>query len=186
MPRCASDTALVGIAPDQNCCRRRAPGVEYEIPDRERIAWIRTNPERHRRRCIEANARAGGMLNRLIKAAKQWNRGQRDGNDHKPLRSFHLEVMCYEAFSTKPADERRGLHALFGHLASRVLKQCPDPAGLSPHIDAGIGPEQRQQIEQKLRAAELETGDAIRYEERGDHPAACRCWGAVLGEPFRS
>lgn len=158
----------------------------YEIPDRERAAWIQTNPARHRRRCVEANERAGGMLNRLIKAAKHWNRSHREGNGDKPLRSFHLEAMCYEAFSTRPADERRGLHALFGHLASRVLTQCPDPAGLSPHIDAGIGPEHRQRVHHKLRAAELVTREAVRHEERGDDAAACRCWGAVLGEPFRS
>jgi hypothetical protein len=66
------------------------------------------HPARHRRLCIEANKRAGGMLNRLIKAAKHWNHGQRDGSGDKPLRSFHQEVMCYEAFSTSPATKSVG------------------------------------------------------------------------------
>ena len=158
----------------------------YEIPDRDRKAWIKTNPARHKQRCIAANDRAGGMLNRLIKAAKHWNRGQRDGAGHKPLRSFHLEVMAYEAFQAKPADERRGLRELFTFLKSRVARRCPDPAELGPHIDAGMGPEERQQIQAKLQEAERLATEAVRHEDRGDHAAACRHWRSLLGDQFRS
>lgn len=157
----------------------------YEIPDRDRKAWIRTNPARHRQRCIDANQRAGGMLNRLIKVAKHWNRHQRDGNGHKPLRSFHLEVMTYEAFQLKPSDERRGLRELFTFLKTRVALKCPDPAGLGPHVDAGMGPEERQQIQRKLQEAERMATDAVRHEDRGDHASACKCWRSLLGDQFQ-
>ena len=158
--------------------------VVYEIPDRERKAWIKTNPARHKQRCVAANDQAGGMLNRLIKAAKHWNRAQRGSDGRKLLRSFHLEVMAYEAFAAKPVDERRGLRDLFTFLQERVTRKCPDPAGLGPHIDAGMGPEERQQIQAKLREAARLAGEAVRHEERGDHAGACRHWKVLLGGPF--
>lgn len=157
----------------------------YEIPDRDRRSWIKTNPERHRQRCVAANERAGGMLNRLIKAAKHWNCTQRDANGDKPLRSFHLEVMAYEAFDTRPTDERRGLRDLFRFLATRIASRCADPAGLGPNVDAGMPPNERLRIQLKLQAAERVASEAIRHEEVGNHIAACNSWRSLLGPEFR-
>ena len=85
--------------------------AEFEIPDRDQRRWIKTNPRRHADACVQANSRAGGMLNGLIKAVKYWNR-----NNRELLRSFHLEVMAYGAFTYKPIDPRSGLQHLFTHL----------------------------------------------------------------------
>lgn len=167
-----------------------APGAKvedmvYEIPDRDRRSWIKTNPERHRLQCVLANSRAGGMLNRLIKAAKHWNRGQCDANGDKPLRSFHLEVMSYEAFSGPPTDERRGLRELFGFLETRIAFRCTDPAGLGPNVDAGMTPDERQRIQLKLQAAARIAGEAIRQEDVGNQHGACNSWRSLLGPEFR-
>ncbi|HEX4418389.1 MAG TPA: CBASS oligonucleotide cyclase [Kofleriaceae bacterium] len=159
-------------------------GMIYEIPDRDRQSWIKTNPERHRQECVSANARAGGMLNRLIKAAKYWNSAQCDANGDKPVRSFHLEVMAYEAFATKPTDERRGLWSLFGFLATRITSRCSDPARLGPNVDAGMTPDERQRIQLKLQKAERIASEAVRQEHLGNHVAACNNWRSLFGPKF--
>jgi hypothetical protein len=71
---------------------------------------------------------------------KHWNRRQ----GSSPLCYFHLEVMCYDAFSSPPAGYLEGLEALYGHLAQRVMRPCPDPAGLGENVDARVSSGQRE------------------------------------------
>jgi hypothetical protein len=164
-----------------------APGSHaevYEIPNRSRQNWIQTNPKVHEQLCKQANERAGGMLNRLIKAAKHWNRRNQNNSGDKPLGSFHLEVMAYGAFRAKPADERRGLCELFEHLASAVGKPCLDPAGLGPNLDAKLTPEERQRARRMLQEAARAARDAIHREQLGQHLEAWKLWRALLGPEF--
>lgn len=148
----------------------------YLIPDRERGAWIRSDPERHRQACIAANQSAGNMLNPLIKMAKALN-----ARHHRPLRSFHLEVMAYGAFAGRPAAYDSGLHTLLLHLADRVLQSCPDPAKLGPNIDQGMDSERRAKIRRVLQGWAQTAEQAIRAKERGDHEAAHAAWSSLFG-----
>lgn len=157
----------------------RTPTV-YEIPDRNLSRWIKTNPDRHRDACVAANERAGGMMNGLIKAVKQWNRGHGER-----VTSFHLEVMSYGAFAEKPVDTRSGMHRLFAHLRDAVLAPCPDPAGLGPNLDATLGATDRRAAYEALRAAVPTAAQAIEHERYGDHTGACTAWRSLLGGGFR-
>jgi hypothetical protein len=160
--------------------------VVYEIPDRNRRTWIRTNPERHRQRCVEANQRAGGMLNRIIKAAKHWNRSQKDARGEKPWRSFHLESLAYGAFRSPPGSERAGLAALLNHLVASASSSCPDPAGLGPSVDSDIDWGARQRAQQLTQSAASLAADAMAQERYGDHAAAAGRWRQLLGSEFRA
>ena len=152
----------------------------YEIPDRRVSRWIRTNPLAHREACVAANARAGDMLNGLIKAAKHWNRA-----NGKPLSSFHIEVMSYSAFGAKPADPRTGLRDLFRHLASAVQFDCQDPAHLGRPIDADLTPQERASAREQLLQAERIAAAAVEAERWRDDDAAIRGWRSLLGDGFR-
>jgi len=163
-----------------------APEYYYEIPNRNRRDWIRTNPEVHGQLVSAANARAGGMLNRLIKAAKHWNRIHESSAGDRPLRSFHLEVMAYEAFQTKPRDERRGLYELFAFFSSRINSACPDPARLGPDLDADLTPAERQLAQEKLQAGAQIAFKALHHEERGQDQEAYKLWRSLLGPEFKS
>jgi hypothetical protein len=152
----------------------------YEIPDRRASSWIRTNPAMHATACIDANKRAGGMLNGLIKAAKHWNR-----DNGKPLSGFHIEVMSYSAFPSKPEDPRAGLRDLFQHLANAVPRACPEPAGLGPAIDADLTSQEREHARNLLLRAAKDAQQAVDAERRGDHAAAITLWRSLLGDAFR-
>ena len=156
-------------------------GGEYKIPDRDRKEWIRTNPEKHKAACIAANERAGGKLNQLIKAAKRWNCRQPEA---ARLRSFHLEVMSYEAFSTGPASFPEGLAALFGFLADRVLKTCAEPAGIGPNIDAGMTQTERTAARTALLAAAKTAERALEHDKAGRMQEAHKEWRALLGNDY--
>ena len=152
----------------------------YEIPDRHVSTWIRTNPAKHAEACIAANERAGGMLNGLIKAAKHWNRAS-----GKPLSGFHIEVMSYSAFWSKPDDPRAGLRDLFQYLARAVQSACPDPAGLGPAIDADLTSQERAHARNLLHGAAQVAQAAVDSERKGDHAAAIASWRSLLGDAFR-
>ena len=158
----------------------------YEIPDRRAEGWIRTNPERHALVALEANVRAGGMLDRLIKAAKHWNQQRADRDGEAPLHSFHLEVMAYKAFATPPINGRIGLLGLFTHLAGSVGGPCPDPAGLGPHIDADLPAARRRRARAALCTAAHGASTAISHERLGDEAGAIAAWRGLLGPELRA
>jgi len=148
----------------------------YLIPDRERGSWIRSDPERHRQACVDANQTAGNMLNALIKLAKSIN-----ARHHRPLRSFHLEVMAYSAFQGRPESYPRGLCRLLLHLADRVLQSCPEPAGLGPRIDQGMTSETRGELRRILQGWIAITTEALAAAERGDLALAHTRWSSLFG-----
>lgn len=148
----------------------------YLIPDRTRQSWIRTNPEIHRQKLVAANQRAGGKLVPLVKLAKHVNAGL-----GRPLASFHLEVMSYEAFSGSPPSYPDGLAFVLAHLSERVLQTCRDPAGLGPNIDNGMTQAQRTSARETLRGAAVRARDAIAHATAGRHSEAHACWRSLLG-----
>lgn len=154
-------------------------GGVYMIPDRGRQSWIRTDPERHKAVCQAANERAGSKLNPLVKAAKRWNY-----ENGRLLRSFHLEVMAYDAFKAPPPSYQEGLRALFAHLADAVIRACPDPAGVGPNIDAGMNSEERGRIQKALREAAGQAQRAVELERLGRTEEAHSLWRGLLGADY--
>ena len=151
----------------------------YLIPDRERKTWIRTDPKVHADVGIAANQRAGGMLNALIKAAKCW----KDGHG-KPLGSFHLEVMAYQAFSGTPKSYAEGLQALFAFVAKRVQTTCEEPAKLGANVDQGMTKEQRDAITKQLETAATRAAEAIAHDVAGRTEKAHAIWRSLLGDDY--
>jgi hypothetical protein len=131
----------------------------YELPDQKgylipefeagKGRWIVTNPKVHEAASIQANERSGKKLKPLIKLVKLWKNLHARGL----LRSFHLEVMSYDAFPTPPGSYLRGLELLFSHLAQRVMRPCPDPAGLGADVDEGMSDTKREAARQLLESA---------------------------------
>lgn len=141
----------------------------FHIPDRGRGGWIRSAPKRHMDLATSANQRAGNKLKPLIKLIKYWNR-----TNHKPLRSFHLEVMAYGALQQPPENYAEGLLTLFRHLSARVERPLADPSGVGPDIDEGVTSAERANAARLLR----DTAEQIRWlDTRGDHPGLRRLLG---------
>jgi Second Messenger Oligonucleotide or Dinucleotide Synthetase domain len=157
----------------------RIEGGIYIIPDLDRENWIRTNPEEHAKLCKEADARAGHVLNRLIKTVKHWN-----AIHGKQLGSFHIEVMAYDAFRRPPPGLLEGFGQLLAYLAGAVQKACPDPARVGPNIDRGMAPEWRQQLARQLGNAAEKVEQAIALDRQGSVAQAHQILRKLLGDYY--
>ena len=160
----------------------KVPGRDaYRVPERETGQWVLSNPSIHQKLSTEANERAGKKLKPLLKAVKHWNRH----HPTTPLRSFHLEVLSYSAFSSPPRDYLEGLEQLLTHLGQKVVGSCPDPAGLGPHVDARMKPSQKQAAQQVLTSVARQV--RLAREESDATPArAHERLKALFGEFYRS
>ncbi len=128
----------------------KVPGREaYQVPERETGQWVLSNPTIHQRLSTAANERSGKKLKPLLKVVKHWKRRRQE----LPVRSFHLEVLSYGAFTSAPKDYLEGLEKLFAHLAQGVMGPCPDPAGLGPPVDARMKLSQKESARQVLSSA---------------------------------
>lgn len=143
----------------------------YLIPDRRAAQWIATDPEGHRLALTRANERTGGRLVPLIKVLKHWN-----GAVGRPLKSFHLEVMCYGALTREPSSHAAGLEALFSALVQQVVSRCPDPSGAGPDIDADLEHRDRVEAQKKLQ----EAADAARRANEPWGPDPEAAWRRLL------
>lgn len=106
----------------------------YVIPDRDVDEWIETNPREHAKLSTEANEAANKKLKPLVKAIKRSNYEHRDEDDHKPARSFHLEVLSWSILTEDPGSYHDGLITLLEGLKDRMEDDCPDPAGFGSSI----------------------------------------------------
>lgn len=159
------------------------PGI-YWIPDVRKGEWIQSNPRKHIEACDAANARATQQLKPLIKTIKRWNQLQ-----DKPVPSFLLEVMAYTGIDSSQPDGRlsayaQGLAHLFQFMSGHILDQWPEPAGLGPPVNSGVGQENLLQGKQRLSGAARRAVRALELERVGDMTGAHALWQELLGSDY--
>jgi hypothetical protein len=149
------------------------------IPDLERNEWIRTHPEGHRQALIAASHRAGSKLHPLIMAVKHWKKHQA-----VRIRSFHLEVLTYDAFPAPPPSYIEGLRRLFLHLATAVQRKCPDPAGVGPNVDGKMTSDKRGELARIFQGAAATVMNAITFDAQGRTEEAHHVLRELLGPVY--
>jgi len=156
-------------------------GVDgYVIPDRDAGAWLRTNPRVHKEHATAANEASGKKAKPIVKALKSWNSRQPD----KLVRSFHLELMVYEALRSDPGAYADGIAKALRAMASRVLYAMPEPAGVGPHVDAGMTNEERTRSSKTFGEAADLANRAIDAASRGETGEAHHYWYTLLGSAY--
>jgi len=152
----------------------------YTIPDSDIGRWIDTNPRIHKEHSTRANDQAGKKAKPLVKALKRWNALQQP----KALRSFHIELMVYNALLSPPASYAEGLEHLFTDLSERVMYPCPDPAGLGSNVDAGYAAGTRERAQALFRNAAGIARHALQAAADGRTEEAHFHWRSLLGESY--
>ncbi|PTL75395.1 nucleotidyltransferase [Vitiosangium sp. GDMCC 1.1324] len=161
----------------------RRQGI-YWIPDVRKGDWIQSNPRKHLEACDAANARVTHRLKPLIKALKRWNQLQ-----GKPVPSFLLEVMAYKGIDSFQSDERlsvyaQGLAHLFQFMSGHILDQWPEPAGLGPPVNSGVGQTNLLQGQQRISGAARRAAQALELERVGNMAGANALWRELLGTDY--
>jgi predicted nucleotidyltransferase len=156
-------------------------GVDgYVIPDRDAGAWIRTNPRRHKEHATAANEASGKKAKPIVKALKSWNSRQ----PSTLVRSFHLELMVYEALRSDPGSYPVGIAKALRAMSNGVLTSMPEPAGVGPNVDAGMTSTERDRASKAFAGAADLADKAIKAAERGDTGEAHHHWYTLLGSGY--
>jgi hypothetical protein len=152
----------------------------YEIPDRVREDWVKTDPEIHMEQATAKNKELGGKWVPLVKMIKRWNRSA-----DKPIKpAFLIEVMMQglvdAPFTTYPSEVRRFFAAALGGLD----RQWPDPAGYGPPVSEQMTRQLIAVAKEKLRQAEMKAALAVRLEKQGKQGESVALWCEIMGRYF--
>jgi hypothetical protein len=162
-----------------------AAGDDYEIPDNEACAWIKTNPETHAQKATAAHQAFSNEWKGLVRMVKYWNNNPKHGTD-KPIKpSFLIEVMALEClYGGWQGRFDYELQGLFATLADRIFEDWPDPAGLGPPINNGTDGARKERARALLLAASREATLAINCTRQGRNAEALKTWRALFGPKF--
>jgi len=131
----------------------------FRIADRHSGQWIYSAPNAHSDLSTLANSRSGGFLKPVIKMLKAWKRMH-----DIPLKSFHLEVMCYGAMPSPPPSLSVALGMTFRHLRAAIQRPCADPTAVGTDIDVDLSREDRVAARMALEHAFYAASEALRQE----------------------
>ncbi len=154
----------------------------YEIPDSKTTAgWIRTDPEIHYEKALEAQRAYDDEWKALVRMVKYWN------NRHdKPIKpSFLIEVMALEVLHPPFGGSfDREVQGFFYTLADRIEETWEDPAGHGPPVSDSMDAARCAAAREALLSAGAAATEAIRLAREGKNGAALRAWRDLLGPLF--
>lgn len=159
-------------------------GEDYEIPDRDKGSWIRTNPETHAAKAVAAHQAFSSEWKGLVRMVKYWNNNPSHGE--KPVKpSFLIEVMALECLHGGWGGRfDYELQAFFETLADRIHDVWPDPAGLGPPVSDCMDAARRDRARLLLKDASRQATLAIDQARRGRNGEALKTWRQLFGPKF--
>lgn len=150
----------------------------YGLPKGDR-GWINTAPTVANAWFAKKNAGLDYHLAPLVRLLKKWNSAH-----SKRLRSFHLETVAANTFSTLGSNRQSGLAHFFEWAPSHL--DANDPGGQSGSLSSYLSWTARQEVLQSFAVAADRAAKAREAEARGDHEEAKRLWRIILGSTFPS
>lgn len=148
----------------------------YQLPNGNG-SWILTSPFVANKWFREKNASLSYNLAPLVRLLKKWNVAH-----SKRLRSFHLETIAGQTFSTLNSNRRTSLEKFFewagGHL------DVSDPGGQGGSLSGYLSWNARSEVRRSFDSARERATKAIAAENEGDHEEAKRLWRVILGSSF--
>lgn len=150
------------------------PQGGHAIPDRDRDAWIVTDPRLHKTRLDEADRHAGSKLRPLIRMARAAR-----AQGFPKLGSYHLEAMACRVMLPAPRSFDVGIRDLLAGLAEQVIQRIPDPSGRGPAIHLDL--DARTDLQRRLRDAHATAERAIAHAAAGRLPEAHAQWRHLFG-----
>ncbi|MET8518478.1 hypothetical protein [Nocardioides sp. NPDC004968] len=151
-------------------------GDVYYLPNGSG-GWLTTAPTVANAWFNERNADRGGHLAPLVRLLKKWNRAH-----SKRFRSYHLETVAANTFSSLGSNHRENLKRFFvwgqGHL------DVHDPGRQSGSLADYLTWTARTDLKSSMQSAADRAEKAIAAEAAGNHADAKRLWKIILGSDF--
>jgi hypothetical protein len=140
-------------------------------------SWIKTAPFIANKWFADKNAELGYNLAPLVRLLKKWNAAH-----SKRLRSFHLETIAGNSFSSLSSNQRTNLQKFFEWAGNHL--DVSDPGRQSGLLSGYLSYSARIEIKRSFEAAADRATKANAAEHSGDHEVAKRLWRIVLGSSF--
>jgi hypothetical protein len=139
--------------------------------------WLTTDPDQHATWIDQRNSALSYQLKPMSRMIKRWN------NVHsKYLKSFHIEVMVANAFSSMNNDSEDACGKFFRWAPNYI--DVPDPAGHGGSLSGYLTPARRTAVLINMQNAQQRAAQAASAGQRGNHAEAIRLWRIIFGDEF--
>ncbi len=148
----------------------------YGLPDGSG-GWITTDPDFHYEWINRKNQELNYRLKPMIRMIKRWN-----NTYETKLKSFHLEMMVTNTFTSLGNDSREAAEMFFD--SAPLLMRTIDPSGNSGDLSEYLTVTNRQLITNRFNRCKNKCAEANRLEVNGDHRGAIEKWREIFGNDF--
>ncbi|MEV6963887.1 CBASS oligonucleotide cyclase [Hamadaea sp. NPDC051192] len=139
--------------------------------------WMATDPSVHADLVTAKNKDCDAKFVPFVKMVKGINREA--GDPISP--AFLIEVMALELVSPPFGRYRDEIRWFLASVADQITNDWPDPAGLGPDINAGVGAAARQRLAGTVRGWLETCEEAILQENAGKDRSAVETWKTLFG-----
>ena len=150
-------------------------GSGYTMPNG--AGWMDTDPQEQAVLVTAKNEDCDGEFVPFVKMVKGINREA--GDPIEP--AFLLEVMGLELVLDPFGRYRDEIRFFLASVSDQIVNDWPDPVGLGPDVNAGIGMGRRRQLSEVVRGWLGVAEEALLLENEGKERAAVEAWRELFG-----
>ena len=150
-------------------------GGGYSMPNG--AAWMDTDPKEQAALVTAKNKACDAKFVPFVKMVKGVNREADD-----PIEpAFLLEVMALDLVIEPFGRYRDEIRFFLASVADRIVDDWPDPVGLGPDVNAGVGIRRRRELSEIVRGWLAVAEEALQLEYEGKLRAAVEKWRELFG-----
>ena len=150
-------------------------GRGYTMPNG--AGWMDTDPQEQAVLVTAKNENCDEKFVPFVKMVKGINREA--GDPIEP--AFLLEVMGLELVLDPFGRYRDEIRFFLASVSDQIVNDWPDPVGLGPDVNAGIGMGRRRQLSEVVRGWLGVAEEALLLENEGKERAAVEAWRELFG-----
>ena len=139
--------------------------------------WMDTDPQQQALLVTAKNKDCDDKFVPFVKMVKGINREAGDPIDP----AFLLEVMGMDLVVEPFGRYRDELRFFLASVTDRIVDDWPDPVGLGPDVNAGIGIGRRRELSEVARGWLSVAEEALQLEYEGKERAAVDAWRELFG-----
>ena len=150
-------------------------GGGYSMPDG--AGWMDTDPKKQAQLVTAKNKECDSKFVPFVKMVKGLNREA--GDPIEP--AFLLEVMALDLVIEPFGRYRDEIRFYLASVADRIVDDWPDPVGLGPAVNAGVGLGRRMELSEIVRGWLVVAEEALQLEYERKERAAVETWRELFG-----
>ena len=139
--------------------------------------WMDTDPKEQEALVTAKNKTCDRSFVPFVKMVKGVNREAGDPIDP----AFLLEVMALDLVIEPFGRYQDEIRFYLASVADRIVDDWPDPVGLGPAINAGVGAWRRQELAEIVRGWLAVAEEALQLEYERKERAAVEMWRQLFG-----